>query len=383
MDRDFLTPRESLKSNLWTIINSNKLVVINASRRMGKTTLMRDMTDKPKDGFVPIWIDLQSAEDERGLTDNLYSYSRDRIKLFDKSKSKFNKWMCLLSELKLGPVTLPKLNSASWKSLAEMTINSLISCNKGKVVIFLDELPLLLHKIMVNQNPNSAAEVLNFFRAMGEKNPQRLTLVYAGSLGLHHILNKLNNAIRENPPMVNTAFIYPIPTLEEDEGSVVAKLLFDEEGTGYDDQVLYRIWEHADGVPFYIRQITLSLFGAKQKLTVADVDSIVQKMIGDANDLLHIEKDHFLRLQNSDYYENSIRDFVLNILDRVAQADNGKLDEETLYNEVCRTEEEKKLFKSIISALEKDHLLKMDDKVVEFMFSIVRRSWLQNKVVGR
>jgi len=101
MEDSLLVPRSGLKSDLWKMIGHNQLVVVNAARRMGKTTLMKGMAEEPTDGYSAFWIDLQNAEDGDGLADNLYIVAKTDLRFWQKAHAGWKQNLKLLSGFRL------------------------------------------------------------------------------------------------------------------------------------------------------------------------------------------------------------------------------------------------------------------------------------------
>ena len=381
MNDSLLIPRSALKSNLWKMIGHNQLVVVNAARRMGKTTLMKGMAEKPAEGYSAFWVDLQNAEDGYGIAENLYGIVKTELHFWQRAHAGWKQNLKALSGLKIGTISLPEIQSTSWKSLVKHYLNAIITNNNSKIVVFFDEIPLLLHKAITRQGASEAAEVLNFLRSIGEQHASRLTFVYAGSLGLNHILGRISEQLSENPPMVNDAHVFSIPTLNEKEGIEVAKNLLESEKIDFHSDVPTEIWHQADGIPFYIRQITLKAFRISGTVTRDDILRIADEMINDPNDLLHIEKDHFLRLNNNDYYPEEIQEFIHKLLRVMSKSVEYSINTSELYDDIKEYEPYLGCFEKIVSALQQDHLLLRDKDRISFRFRVVRRSWVAHRTI--
>ncbi len=382
IDDKLMIPRNDLKAELWKMIHLNNLVIVNAARRMGKTTLMKTMTTQPTDDCVAIWVDLQHAEDTDGLVENLYQKSRIQLKLRHRAYAGWKKNLKTVSGLKVGPVTFPSFESASWKALLQDNFSSLVSNTDKKVAVFLDEIPLLLHKVITREGAAMAAEMLNVLRSILEQHKPRLSLVYAGSLGLHHILTKINTETKENSPMVNDAHIFSVPTLSKSEGSEVAKRLLESGDFEYDTDTPEAIWHHSNGIPFYIKQITLHAFRTEPPLNSSKIQETVDEVIADPNDVLHIEKDHFLRLRNKDYYRIEDHDFVHEILTIIATWPHDTIDMKSLDSELKAKDHAGTDLKKMLNTLQQDHLLEVSGDKIGFKHPIVKRSWVTHKTIG-
>jgi len=381
-DEDLYIPREALRNSLWSVIGLANLVVINAARRLGKTTLMKSMAAMPPDGHAAYWIDLQHTSDVAGFADVVSSTTSSKLSKSRRLGLLWRQNVGYLSSFELGPIKLPEIQGSTWKSLVRYNLEALSKSSNKCVVVFFDEIPLFLHKLISAGEASTAAEVLNLLRGIAESESPRIRFVYAGSLGLHHVLDKIQDSIKENPPMVNDAHIFPLPTLSSKEGGEVGANLLERHPIKYSAEAMEEISRLCDGIPFYIRQITLSLMVAGEDIDEELVQETVEATIRDPNDLLHIEKDHFLRLRNEDYYHPAKHDLVHTMLSLIAEENGNPIKIPKLVATLSKEYPEIKDLENLLSTLQQDHLLEREGDEVGFKFSIVRRTWKYHKMVG-
>jgi len=381
-EEELYIPREALKKSLWSVIGLSNLVVINAARRLGKTTMMKSMAALPPDGHAAYWIDLQHTSDVAGFADVISRATSAELTKTRRLGLMWRQNVGYLSSFEIGPIKLPEIQGSTWKSLVRYNLEALSKSNHKSVAVFFDEIPLFLHKLISAGEASAAAEVLNLLRGIAESESPRIRFVYAGSLGLHHVLGKIQDSIKENPPMVNDAHIFSLPTLSAKEGGEVGANLLKRHPLNYSARAMEEVSRLCDGIPFYIRQITLSMIAAGEDIDEALVQDTVEATIKDPNDLLHIEKDHFLRLRNEDYYHSAKHDLVHKMLSLIATENGTPIKVSELVVALSEEFPETTSLENLLSTLQQDHLLERNEDEVSFKFSIVRRVWEYHKMVG-
>lgn len=146
-ERPFLG-RDVLVERLWTFINSSDIVIIDSARRVGKTTLMKAMADSPPDGHTANWIDVQNVESPHEFFSQVFECCSSKLSWAARSALRAKKLVQLLSGLELGPIRMPNTSCLSWKSLMKQLVASLVTSEKNRILLFIDEIPLMLHKVL-------------------------------------------------------------------------------------------------------------------------------------------------------------------------------------------------------------------------------------------
>ena len=56
--------RKNEMGNIWRAIESGSHILISAPRRVGKTSIMYKVVDEPKEGYIPIYVNVESADSQ-------------------------------------------------------------------------------------------------------------------------------------------------------------------------------------------------------------------------------------------------------------------------------------------------------------------------------
>lgn len=198
--------REELIKLVWDYLEEGNNILLAAPRRYGKTSLMYRLIDQPNPGWKPIHVDAESI----GMPVNfiislLDSLMADRhIRNFFISTWKDSgKWLRGLIEKfgVTGPwdvglkIKLKEKIGSHWQERGESLLQLLQNYRKEKLLIIIDELPVMLHLFRENKIP--AAETKTFlywFRKLRTDPKIGLTncrFLVGGSIGIENYLSQL------------------------------------------------------------------------------------------------------------------------------------------------------------------------------------------------
>ena len=373
IDPKFVFGREALIEMIWDRLDQ-QCVLINAERRIGKTCVIKKMVAQPRTGWFPVFQDLEKirSADEfaRGVYDVVSQY--------------LGKWQLVAHAAKqfyedheFGQ--FKKKTNRPWKTLLTKTIEDLMA-QKAKtaerLVLFWDEVPYMIDNIRQQDGERPAAEVLDTLRSLRQEHPE-LRMVFTGSIGLHHVLAKINAAHVATAP-VNDMFAVEVTPLAPADAATLAKALIKGEKLATTDIELaaQAIADEADCFPFYIHNI---VGGLKHDALRADPDQIrelVQRQLVDPNDpweLTHV------RTRIGIYYPSDHdAKLVLLILDALATAEQP-LSVTALHNAInAQTDklDDVEHLRSLLKLLQRDHYLSRTTAgEYEFRFPLIRRWW--------
>jgi AAA+ ATPase superfamily predicted ATPase len=375
--------RESLVDQLWAVIRSINNVIIDAARRVGKTTMMKQMASSPPRDVVAFWIDLEDIDSADDFFTVVYSRCKSHLTLLKRSLVRGKSLIQYLSECEIWGIKLPKVEAVSWKTLLHQVITDLVMAQPKHVVFFLDEIPLMLHKITKKHNASDAGTVLDLLRRLAIEHDRHLTFVYAGSLGLHHIRKLIRRETGLNPPDVNIGKYFQVPPLDISSATHLAEILLDKTSRKYSSSIPGRIAAVTDGIPFYINSLVLDMTGNPDEWNDRMLDDLVAQQLSSPNDLWHIGTDHFTRIKNDDYYAPQIRKAAHAILDLLS-SDGTSLIGSKIVDEIASNAEyglDRGAVEELLGAMHTDHLLIKDAKnVYSFKYQIVRKYWRSQRL---
>ena len=127
--------RQQLLANLWDALESDS-VLLAAPRRVGKTSVMLRLVDDPRPGFRVVFLDGQDYQTPEDLVIGLV----DRVgRLYQDRVDEVELWQLR--------VKLRQSLAERWRDEGERAIREALPAD-GKLLIIMDELPVMLHKMI-------------------------------------------------------------------------------------------------------------------------------------------------------------------------------------------------------------------------------------------
>ncbi len=190
--------RPHLIRKFWKHIAAGEHLLMAAPRRVGKTSFMREVERNPEPGFHPIYLIVESVFEEKDLFRKLYAKAMEMVS----TKAELGlKLGALLKRLKVdfGPDG-PKLSAADPDSY-----NDLLTLLKGlpakeHFVFLVDEFSQAVENVRKKHGAEAAEALLHKMREL-RQDPDlvnRVSFVFAGSVGLEQIVAKLNASHANN-----------------------------------------------------------------------------------------------------------------------------------------------------------------------------------------
>lgn len=191
--------RPTLLRQFQQKIKSGSSVLISAPRRVGKTSLMFHVQDTGMEGYHFIYLITESVNSE-----NEY-FKRILNKIFDTEfltpLQKISKKAYRVLEDRAARVRevgkSVKFDKESTRNFRQEFIDTIksIDLEGRKIVLMIDEFSQTLENIIVDEDKNSAVRFLQANREL-RQDPEingKIQFVFAGSIGLENIVNRLNS----------------------------------------------------------------------------------------------------------------------------------------------------------------------------------------------
>jgi hypothetical protein len=222
--QDDFFDREDLIETVWEVLGQHS-VLLAAPRRVGKSSLMLKLFQEPRAGFEPVWLD---GQDYDGPEDLVADLAVQLAKLRGKGfLGKFlSKVVANLEELEVWElkVKLRQQLPGSWRDQGETVLRDALKPDT-KLLIVIDELPILLHKLIAagnDQGKKSAQNLLDWLRHLRQA-PGFFTQVrqmLGGSVGLPRIASLIGSSAK-----INDLRSVPVGPFERPQAKQLATLL--------------------------------------------------------------------------------------------------------------------------------------------------------------
>ena len=375
---DAVVGRERLIEVLWETVELQS-IVITAERRIGKTTVMKQMRHAPKPGWVPVFQDLESCHSANEFAMAVYKEIHEFLSKKGRFTRRAKEFLSGIGGAEIGGVfKLPERPGTHWKEILTRSIEDLVQENTDggadtKLLFLWDEMPFMLANIRDREGEPTAMEVLDLLRALRQEH-SGLRMIITGSIGLHHVLASLKDKNYANAPFNDMAKIDVEPLDQTDAVTLASRLIQGEALRSNDLAAAARaVAQEADCFPFYVHHIVRTLKVRGLEATAETVAQVVSSQLVDAGDPWELR--HF-RERIPTYYRDDQKT-VLIILDQLAsQSDPALVDDLLSVLKGASSFDDRERLLRILSLMERDHYLKRDDDGRHrFRFPLIRRWW--------
>ncbi|MBK9262325.1 MAG: ATP-binding protein [Polyangiaceae bacterium] len=293
--------RETEIPHLIELLENGAHVLLVAPRRVGKTSLMREVARRIEGRFTCLFIDLQKAQTPADAMAELAFATRPHQGLFARTREAFKNTLSNVESLGNDELMIKLRDgfSSSWQARAKRLLDDLALAEKP-VVIFMDELPILVNRLLRNadgrRTPENICEAdmfMSFLRSQSAEHQGKLRFVVAGSIGLQPILRAAGLSATVNnftpfalEPWDNYTAIGCIEALANDSKVKLAE--------GVPQKMVALL---GSCVPHHVQMFFMHLYadarrnGMEPNITVDDVERVFQKSMLSSRG--HSELSHF------------------------------------------------------------------------------------------
>ena len=194
--------REAEVALMQDWLREGRHILLTAQRRMGKSSLMREVARRLGGEFLCLEVDLQSYQSPADVIAALAARTRDHD-LWQKVKgafgSAFLKFIDGVERVKLKDLELQLRASMSgdeWQRRGNALLE-VLSDQPRRVVLFLDEVPILVNRLLKDENdtirPEGRAQAdlfLSWLRAAAPRHDGKILMVITGSIRLEPIVHR-------------------------------------------------------------------------------------------------------------------------------------------------------------------------------------------------
>jgi AAA+ ATPase superfamily predicted ATPase len=374
--------RDAVITELWERL-AQQSIVLTAERRMGKTTILKQMVKEGGAEVFPIYRDLEKVVSPAEFVSNILTDLSGYQQGFKRVEGLFGKFTKNFAGWQIGNIIkIPETSTDRWKEILEEAIEDVMKHPRsgddwedgqtGKQIIFFwDELPMMLDNFFKRENGALVAmEVLDTLRALRQTYPQ-LRMVYTGSIGLHHVISKLKDNGYNNAP-TNDMYTCDLQPLDPDDAIELAARLLEGENitTTERSAVATEISQQVDRIPFYIHHTILKLKTLRQEISPDLVKWQIDRVLCDANpwDMNHYQE----RIKT--YYRDGSNEVALAILDTLAESKTGLSIQQIRDRNLTIPDLE--TFRTVLKLLRQDGYLVMNiDRTYSFRYGLIQRYW--------
>jgi AAA+ ATPase superfamily predicted ATPase len=227
--------RENELEDIWKAIESGSHILISAPRRVGKTSIMYKVVDEPKAGYIPIYVNTESADSQWEFWHKLFHA------LVEEEFVNGLKAQASLLWTKLKGINITKISAdgiefgdgveLSFIDAFKQLINDLDS--DKKLLIMIDEFAQTIENIIKFEDEKTAISLLKNHRELRQdrKFSEKVTFIYAGSIGLESVVAKIDaskhindlNSIKVKPLERGDAMKFVIHLFKENKKDIAVQ----------------------------------------------------------------------------------------------------------------------------------------------------------------
>ena len=212
VEGDSFFDRESELDALTERAKEGTHTLLTAQRRMGKTSLMRELLRRldNEEAFETVFVDLEAANTPADAIAEIAFQAKSaqgawwRIgQLFKNILPKEAEVGGRLAGAELRVKLRAGVDAGNWQHRGDQIFNALAS--NGHLVVVLDELPILVNRLLKGddytitpERRSAADEFLSWLRKNGQEHRGKVTMILSGSISLEPILQQAGLSAHAN-----------------------------------------------------------------------------------------------------------------------------------------------------------------------------------------
>ncbi len=195
--------RENDIGILTRMIDDGAHISIVAQRRMGKTSLMKELARRLSDRYVCLYLDLQKESAPPDAVAELALVLNPHKPLWEKGKKLFsNLWQGVsggVEEVSYGEIGIKLragLDSGNWMDKGDELFR-ILSKSEKPVLLMIDELPLMVNRMlregdagMTPENIRQVDRFMSWLRKNSTEHQGKVRIMLSGSIGLEPVLHQ-------------------------------------------------------------------------------------------------------------------------------------------------------------------------------------------------
>jgi len=362
-------------------------VLIAVPRRFGKTSIMLNLRDYPKDGFDTFFMDTEWIKTPSDFIVEIATelMSKDKTRKIIASTRHIPKQIVDLLKSNVEELQFAEIKLRLRGELADnwdekgKELLKLTGKSQNKMVFIVDEFPLML-KNMIDRDSDEAKSFLNWFRALRQSphGLENLRFVVGGSIGIERLLNKINATAA-----INDLERISLDPFTDDEAREFIIELFGSENMAVSEELVDEILELIGvHIPYFIQVILSEILKESRNKRVDLSLDFVEKVYKDkvlGVDCRTYFEHYYERLRI--YYDPQEEKGAKSILKAIAEGDKIKSDAlYALYLRAISQNTDPDGFRYLMNDLENDFYVSFDteDQTYSFSSKILKDWWLRH-----
>lgn len=373
--------REKVLERIWKRLNAGS-VLLAAPRRFGKTSIMLRIRDFPKDDATVVYMDTEwISEPIDFISEMMFRLIKEKGDLLKKAKITSKRVLRLIQdildeiEISGAKIKIKKELQNNWQDRGRELLQ-IVDALDTRVIFIVDELPLMINRMLKKKGEDETEEFLYWFRAL--RSPTGLNnvrFIIGGSIGIEHVLSKIN-AIAS----INDLEKIQVEEFDKITAKKFIKELLKSEGIQADEKLVSNILEIIGvPIPYFIQVLVSTLVNEALSLKIKKIDptlveEVYRKRVLGVECRTYFEH-YYQRI--SQYYGIAEAKAAIIILKELSKA--GKMSQKEIFNIYATTKEkmDEKGFSRLMGDLENDFYIKYypEEEVYKFSTKVLRDWW--------
>ncbi len=201
VEKDRFWDREPEIRLFTQLLDEGAHILLTAQRRMGKTSLMREVGRRIQERYLCIFVDLEKCEGSPDAVAELSTATIPYANLWEKTKNLFSNIFGRVEAIDIKDIAI-KLRSGitagDWKSKGDQLLAMIADYGKP-IVIFMDEVPILVNRLLkgsdykITEDRRREADMfMSWLRDNALRHKDKIRFVITGSIGLEPVLHQAN-----------------------------------------------------------------------------------------------------------------------------------------------------------------------------------------------
>ncbi|ACD89794.1 conserved hypothetical protein [Chlorobium limicola DSM 245] len=203
VDGDRFWGRENDLAILTRMIDEGAHISIVAQRRMGKTSLMKELAGRLSDRYICLYLDLQEENAPADAVAALAMILKPHESLWRKTKALFSNVLHAVSETveeisvsDIGIKLRSGLDAGNWMDKGDELFR-ILSKSEKPVLLMIDEIPLMVNRMLragdegiTKENITNVDRFMSWLRKNSIEHQGKIRIMLSGSIGLEPVLHQ-------------------------------------------------------------------------------------------------------------------------------------------------------------------------------------------------
>lgn len=251
--------REHEIAHIWRLLERGAHVLMTAPRRVGKTSLMRELERAPRNGWIVAYADVEACTDPSGIIAAILGEIAEKEEFkhryWDEMFERFKKAAGRVSSVSVA-IFKAEIRSAmksNWKREAEKFQDHLRSStlDDRKLLIIIDELPIPINNMLKNEEQKTEAEIfLSWLRKLrqDQKLRNKVHTLVAGSIGPEGVMRRMRKS-----SLINDVTTFRLPSWSKETAAMFLMKLGERKQLRLDDSSIDEMLTLLqDPIPYHV-----------------------------------------------------------------------------------------------------------------------------------